>query len=226
MPKIVYNAIITVVLGVASIGCGDPCANKIVKEISFPKSNYKVVGFIRDCGATTDCGSHVSIIANNQILFNEAGNVFVGYHAYDIDIILKNDNTIIVSHQCEKENIYKSEQQFLEFRIEYKKKWNIAFNERTTDTVKEKTQPGFKCQYVMNLEMSENVLRHLGGRIRQFVLPIPLPAGFSKIMAAYPDYSFRRETGAGRKWPLGVSRTPRQAALYVFSEGNHKMRNV
>jgi hypothetical protein len=122
MLKIIGSIIIIVIAAASIMGCGDLCENKAVKEISLPNSGFKVVGFLRNCGATTDYGAHVSIIKNNQTLANEAGNIFIGDHLYDIDISLRNGDTIIVSYQHGREVIYKAEQQFRNFKIEYKKK--------------------------------------------------------------------------------------------------------
>ena len=55
----------------------DGCGNEVLQEIPSPDKNLKAVIFHRDCGATTDFSTQVSIIAIDKVLPNEAGNIFV-----------------------------------------------------------------------------------------------------------------------------------------------------
>jgi len=52
------------------------CGNKIIQSIESPDSIRKVVVFERDCGATTDFSTQISIIKNGEHLENESGNIF------------------------------------------------------------------------------------------------------------------------------------------------------
>ena len=52
------------------------CENKIIRSIESPDSIRKVVVFERDCGATTDFSTHISIIKNGEHLENKSGNIF------------------------------------------------------------------------------------------------------------------------------------------------------
>ncbi|HEX4532711.1 MAG TPA: hypothetical protein VH000_00655 [Rhizomicrobium sp.] len=54
----------------------DTCGNKIVAAVQSPDGALKAVLFERDCGATTGFSSQVSVLANDEMLANEGGNVF------------------------------------------------------------------------------------------------------------------------------------------------------
>lgn len=55
----------------------DLCANSILTESVAPGGRIKAVVFGRDCGATTDFSTQVSILSATESLPNEAGNIFV-----------------------------------------------------------------------------------------------------------------------------------------------------
>lgn len=55
----------------------DLCANDNLVEMVSPNGQLKAVTFRRDCGATTEYSTHVSILPTSRKLPNEAGNVFV-----------------------------------------------------------------------------------------------------------------------------------------------------
>lgn len=98
----------------------NPCKDKVVKEIRLPQTDYKLVAFIRDCGATTDFSTHVSVIGNGQELPKESGNIFSGNHSRSIDIELEDINTLIVRHDCKEQDVYKKENKFKLLAIKYK----------------------------------------------------------------------------------------------------------
>jgi hypothetical protein len=56
-------------------GCG--CENDIVSEIKSPDEKLKVVVFERDCGATTNFSTQISILRSAQSLPSGAGNLFI-----------------------------------------------------------------------------------------------------------------------------------------------------
>ena len=53
------------------------CKNRIIKQISLPSLNKKVIIFERNCGATTSFNTQVSIIGLNEALANKSGNIFI-----------------------------------------------------------------------------------------------------------------------------------------------------
>ena len=54
----------------------DLCANTILAEHPSPSGKRKAVVFDRDCGATTDFSTQVSILPSSSSLGNEGGNLF------------------------------------------------------------------------------------------------------------------------------------------------------
>jgi hypothetical protein len=59
------------------VGCLDPCGNRILSEIPAQVGSKRAVVFERDCGATTDFNTQVSILNANESAPREAGNVFI-----------------------------------------------------------------------------------------------------------------------------------------------------
>lgn len=99
------------------------CENIILKELNFPDSKYRVISFVRDCGATTDYSVHVSIIERKKNLPNESGNIFIGNHSNFIDTFWEDRNTLVVIHKCEKKDIYKNERIFKGVAIKYQREY-------------------------------------------------------------------------------------------------------
>lgn len=56
-------------------GCDDPCGNDIAKERPSPDGRMKAVLFSRDCGASTDFSSQISILRADEAL-SGGGNAF------------------------------------------------------------------------------------------------------------------------------------------------------
>jgi hypothetical protein len=54
----------------------DACANQLLDESVSPDRQMKAVVFVRDCGATTDFSTQVSIIPRTEKLSKAAGNAF------------------------------------------------------------------------------------------------------------------------------------------------------
>ncbi len=59
------------------VGCLDPCGNRILSETPTQGSSKRAVVFERDCGATTDFSTQVSILNASEPAPREAGNVFI-----------------------------------------------------------------------------------------------------------------------------------------------------
>jgi hypothetical protein len=62
---------------------GGDVSNALIKEIPSPDHYYKVVIFERSGGATTNITTHVSIISNDDVLANDAGNIFISDRHHD-----------------------------------------------------------------------------------------------------------------------------------------------
>jgi hypothetical protein len=57
-------------------GCRSLCGNEVLDETESPNGKLKAVVFQRDCGATTGFSFHVSVIASDEKMPSEGGNVF------------------------------------------------------------------------------------------------------------------------------------------------------
>jgi hypothetical protein len=68
------------VIRLTSAAFDDVCGNDSVVETISPNGQLKAVTFRRNCGATTDYSTHVSILPASRKLPNESGNVFVRNH--------------------------------------------------------------------------------------------------------------------------------------------------
>ena len=66
-----------VVLAVTVKSFSSLCKNNIIKSSDSPDKFWKVVLFERDCGATTDYSSQVSLLSAGATLEDEAGNIFI-----------------------------------------------------------------------------------------------------------------------------------------------------
>lgn len=53
------------------------CGNDAYAEVHSPDHRYKAIIFQRDCGATTDFSTQISILKMDAELKNKSGNVFV-----------------------------------------------------------------------------------------------------------------------------------------------------
>ena len=58
---------VLLVLFVFGVGCGkiDPCGNEVLARQSSPAGAYQAIVFERDCGATTDFSTQVSILPSD-----------------------------------------------------------------------------------------------------------------------------------------------------------------
>ena len=68
----------TVWLGRAAFGDGrEMCANEVLSELPSPDREHRAVVFERDCGATTDFSTQVSVLRAAESLPNAPGNLFI-----------------------------------------------------------------------------------------------------------------------------------------------------
>jgi hypothetical protein len=76
---IVFGAAISL-FATVSVGLyffiGSGCGNEVIAEVASPDNQSKAVVFQRDCGATTDFSTQVSVIKTSVGLGNSSGNVF------------------------------------------------------------------------------------------------------------------------------------------------------
>lgn len=72
------RALLLAALGLVALlaGCDDPCANDVEAEVPAPGGKMKAIVFTRNCGATTDFVTSVSVLDAEESLPNSAANVF------------------------------------------------------------------------------------------------------------------------------------------------------
>jgi hypothetical protein len=58
-------------------GCVDPCGNDEVDRVPSPDGKFEAAIFQRDCGATTDFSTQISILSKGGALPKKAGNAWV-----------------------------------------------------------------------------------------------------------------------------------------------------
>ena len=107
------------------------CENKIIQSIESPDSIRKVVVFERDCGATTDFSTQISIIKNSEHLENKSGNIFSadsdnGNAEIDengliyIRVLWLDSLTLLIEYDS-KARIFNNKSGYKDIRINYKK---------------------------------------------------------------------------------------------------------
>jgi hypothetical protein len=104
-PFIRVIAILTGVLLIVVGGCAlfvdvafsDLCVNDQVVEVFSPNGKLKAVVFRRNCGATTDYSTHVSIVPKKSDLPNDPGNIFTGNHERLIEAKWIDDQRLTIS---------------------------------------------------------------------------------------------------------------------------------
>ena len=64
-------------LAICFWSCDDPCGNHVVARVPSPDGVHVAVVFVRDCGATTDFSTHVSLLGPHEAVPAEGGNTFV-----------------------------------------------------------------------------------------------------------------------------------------------------
>src|SRR4051794_31466461 len=62
----------------ATAGCNSLCGNEEVTRVLSPGGTVEAVVFGRDCGATTDFTTQISIVPKGGSVQSGAGNAFVG----------------------------------------------------------------------------------------------------------------------------------------------------
>jgi hypothetical protein len=100
-----------IVLGALALSIGilifilfnaDMCGNTEYLSKTSPSGEHKVVMFERNCGATTDFSTQISILDGDATLENEAGNVFIiPGHPDNVapELFWSNSSTLKIMHK-------------------------------------------------------------------------------------------------------------------------------
>ena len=116
---------------ISSFGSEDMCDNKIIKTEYSPNKKYKIVTFCRECGATTDFSTQISILEFEEELKNESGNLFSADSEHGkaqtneeniINVIPKwlSNEKVIIEYD-KNARVFKNENSINEIMIDYKK---------------------------------------------------------------------------------------------------------
>jgi len=108
----------------------DSCVNSIAEEVFSPDKKFKVVVFERNCGATTDFSTQISILDSEEDLGNENGSIFIGdsdhgrvvlseKNVINTNIIWKDSKTILIQVDP-LARIFENKTNYRGFKILYK----------------------------------------------------------------------------------------------------------
>ncbi len=73
---IILGVLVVVAIGGLYYLFSSMCANQVLSETTSPDGKYKAIVFERDCGASTDFSTQVSIIPSHSSIGNTSGNLF------------------------------------------------------------------------------------------------------------------------------------------------------
>ncbi len=107
----------------------DLCGNSVLAESVSPNGKLKTVVFTRDCGATTDFSTQVSLVKAGDSLKNDGGNLFIADRDHGkaptgqsggpaVSVRWISDDQLRVEHHA-LARVFKSEPLHKNVRIEY-----------------------------------------------------------------------------------------------------------
>lgn len=110
---IVLSFIVPMIKGFGS------CENKIISTYPSPKGDYKAIIFSRDCGATTDFNTQISILDKGEELADDGGNTFIAdtdhgavpaasWGGPDVNVIWSGESNLLISYDP-KTRVFKKE---------------------------------------------------------------------------------------------------------------------
>jgi len=74
------------------------CANTMTQRASSPDGRYDAVVFTRDCGATTDYSTQVTLLSRGAHLPDRAGIVFISVHPTGAQVEWVSADTLMVRY--------------------------------------------------------------------------------------------------------------------------------
>ncbi|MEW8320097.1 MAG: DUF5412 family protein [Candidatus Thiodiazotropha sp.] len=106
---------------VLHIELSDLCGNKLIAQSESPDKKYKAVMFQRDCGATTGFSTQISILAANEELENESGNILTADgHTDENNFKMSwNNSRVLLVNNTQGATIFKKETSLKEVKILY-----------------------------------------------------------------------------------------------------------
>lgn len=105
------------------------CGNQIIEEVLSPNGNNKITVFERNCGATTDFSTQISIMNTESELPNKAGNLFIADTGRGkapsgpgggpkVEIAWKDSNSVVIKHH-KNVRVFKSKSKVKDINIVY-----------------------------------------------------------------------------------------------------------
>lgn len=98
------------------------CTNEILEEAFSKNKNYKIVKFIRDCGATTIESIQISVLRSDQQLRkDQGGNLFIvdgPVRNEQIEIEWKNKTEVLIKYPVNN-RVIKNKNSYEEIKISY-----------------------------------------------------------------------------------------------------------
>src|SRR5580765_626508 len=76
MPQVLLGVII-VALACLTVSCGDLCGDEVRSQVPSPDKAWTASWWVRDCGATTDFSTHVSVHGTGDDATTDTAIVFI-----------------------------------------------------------------------------------------------------------------------------------------------------
>jgi len=130
-PLVVVLALVVFIVVGASVLLDAGCGNDVLAEHASPDGRWKAVVFQRDCGATTDFSTQVSVIRASRGIRNSPGNVFVTDTDHgiapsgpgggpEVRVRWESPDLLVIAHH-EAARVFRSEEAVGSIRVEYER---------------------------------------------------------------------------------------------------------
>ncbi|MES2568682.1 MAG: hypothetical protein V4710_01355 [Verrucomicrobiota bacterium] len=93
------------------------CGNDVLSEIVSPDGAHKAVIFRRDCGATTDYSTQISILPAHKPLPNQSGDVFISDFV-TVQVTWSSVKSLVISYPADA-RVYRAAKIFHDVAITY-----------------------------------------------------------------------------------------------------------
>ena len=146
------KTIVSVVLVIISAAClwlflSPNCEDAIKREVRSPNGKYIATLYERDCGATTNFSTIVSLRASTDKFNGENGRIFVAEGQFQVSLVWKDDmNLRIECSKCRSNDIFKQEMNWQDISISYYV-WNHSLRPKLgPNSIVKRTSCRFSCR--------------------------------------------------------------------------------
>jgi Family of unknown function (DUF5412) len=120
MKSRIYVIVCTLFLGCCSFSLTGDCNNTIKSEVKSPDEKYVATLYVRDCGATTDFSTIVSLRAGSANFNGEEGRIFVIKGQPQVNILWTDKTSLrIECIKCSPDEIFKKEKSWEDINVSY-----------------------------------------------------------------------------------------------------------